>query len=246
MTDLALSTMWAQQERFRGNVRGFVAIARDAGFQGIEVSHATDEAGLRECLSCGVLPVVSLHAPTPYTTTSRGRGNSSLNLAALDEDERAAAVAATLRTIDFARDAGVRFMVVHLGAVAGHAWNALKRLRGLYTAGAVGGEEAARVRDEAIAARAEAAPAHLVAARRSLAEIVAVARRHGIAVGLETRLSYPEIPSPDEALDLLAEYAPGEAGYWHEIDQHEPEASLAAAVGLLRAWGIAGEHVHGG
>ena len=219
---LALSTMWAQQERFRGGFTHFAEIARDAGFGAIEVSHSTDEAGLRECLSSGVLPVVSLHAPTPYTTTSRGRGNSSLNLAGLDQQERREAVAATLRTLDFAADAGVRAIVVHLGTIDSPAvHDGLRRLRELFESGSIDGEDARRVRAAAAAARAEAAPAHLEAARRSLDKLVAYARPRGVAVGLETRLHYQEIPAPDEAVSLLSEHAPDEAGYWHDTGHAE-------------------------
>jgi sugar phosphate isomerase/epimerase len=136
---------------------------------------------------------------------------------------------------------------------------------------------------------------------------VRYARPRGVTLGLENRLHYHEIPSPEEAVDLLAEYAPDEAGYWHdtghaevwsrlgftphqrffallrsrligchlhdvrglvdhrapgngtldwamvragipataahtcEIDQREPEASLAVAIHALRRHGIVGE-----
>lgn len=226
MSLLALSTMWAQQERFRGNMVRFVEIARDAGFGAIEVSHSTDEAGLRECLACGVLPVVSLHAPTPYAVTRRGKANSSLNLAGLDEDERREAVAATMRTLDFAADAGIRSLVVHLGAIDRGPREQELRLRELYAQGKITGADAANVRAEGIAARASAAPSHVAAGRRSLAEIISYARPRGVAVGLETRLHYFEIPSAEEALDLLADYAPDEAGYWHDTGHAEVWARL--------------------
>jgi sugar phosphate isomerase/epimerase len=174
----------------------------------------------------------------------------------------------------------------------------------LFAASAIDGDEAARVRRDAIQQRTVAAPPHVDAARRSLAEIVAHARPRGVTVGVETRLGYHEIPSAEEAASLLQEYAPAEAGYWHdtghaeiwsrlrfvphqrwfellgdrligahlhdvrdlrdhrspgngtldwtmiraalppsaartcEIDQHEPESSLATAVHLLRSNGI--------
>ena len=218
--------MWAQQERFRGNVTRFFEVAQEAGFEAIEVSHSTDEAGLRECLSCAVLPVVSLHAPTPYMDLGGGRSNLWLNLAALEEEDRRAAVAATRRTIDFAADTGVRSLVVHLGAIDRGPREAERRLRELYVAGAIDSEEATRVRAAAVSARVADALPHLEAGRRSLAEIVEYARPRGIAVGLETRLHYFEIPSADEAVELLREYSPDEAGYWHDTGHAEVWARL--------------------
>jgi sugar phosphate isomerase/epimerase len=251
-----------------------------------------------------LLPVVSLHAPAPLVS-DRGKANSDLNLAGCDEEERAAAVAAVRRTIDFAADHGVSAIVVHLGSIDRGPRVQERRLRTLYAAGAIESDEATAVRDEAIAARRADVPPHLEAARRSLAEIVAVAAQRGVTVGVETRLNYCEIPSADEAVRLLRDYAPQEAGYWHdtghaeiwsrlgllphhrwfellgdrligahlhdvrdlrdhrspgngtldwsmirdalprtvartcEIDQHEPEASLAGAVRLLRSAGFA-------
>ena len=218
---LALSTMWAQQERFVGNFTRFVEIARDAGFGAIEVSHATAIEALRECLSCTVLPVVSLHAPAPWEMTRRGVDTTSLNLAAVDEEERRDAVAATRRTLDFAADAGVRRVVVHLGSINYGPREAERKLRELYGAGRIESDEATHVRAQAIAARAADAPPHLAAARRSLAELVAYASPRRIALGLESRVHYFEIPSPEETVDLLAEYTPEDAGYWHDTGHSE-------------------------
>jgi len=240
--------MWAQQERFRGNFTRFVEVARDAGFEAIEISHSTDEAGLRECLSCTVLPVVSLHAPTPYAVTARGAPNSALNLAGVDEDGRREAVQATKRTIDFAAEHGARWVVVHLGGIDRGPREQERRLRELYAAGTIDSDVAARVREEGVAARAAAAPPHLDAARRSLAELVGHARGRGVVVGLETRLHYWEIPSADEAASLLSDYAPSEAGYWHDTGH----AEVWARLGFLphRRWfellrdRLIGSHLH--
>src|SRR5690242_12640142 len=92
MTDVALSTMWAQQDRFAGNFTAFVKAARDAGYTGIEVSHSTRLDDLETLMPGDALPVVSLHAPTPRMQARNGRDNGALNLASLDEDERGQAV----------------------------------------------------------------------------------------------------------------------------------------------------------
>jgi len=245
---LALSTMWAQQARFLNDFHAFAETARAAGFDALEVSHSTSEAGLRECVSGGVLPVQSLHAPTPFLTTRRGIANSALNLAALDADERAEAVAATLQTVAFAADAGARFVVVHLGHMAGGPRTQERQLRTLFTGGQIDGDEAARLQAQAQAARAEAVPAHLDAARRSLAELVAVAGPRGVAIGLENRLHFHEMPAPEEMVTLLADYPSSEAGYWHDVGHAEVWSRLGFAphvrwFELLRSR-LIGCHLH--
>lgn len=222
MPPLALSTMWAQQDRFRGDFGAFVRVARDAGFAGIEVSHSTDEAGLRQCLASVDLPVLSLHAPTPRVTTARGESNTRLNLASLDEAQRTDAIATTRRTLEFAAEHGVRSVVVHLGSISAAApRDGEHRLRALFGAGQIDSKEADLARAETIAARAGAVPAHIEAAKRSLEELVSYAAPLAVAIGLENRLHYHEIPTADEALSLLAEYAPSDAGYWHDVGHAE-------------------------
>ncbi|HLZ68286.1 MAG TPA: hypothetical protein VKV26_00105, partial [Dehalococcoidia bacterium] len=95
---VALSTMWAQQDRFAAEMAPFAELAAASGYTHVEVSHATEERGLRQLMAQPTLPLSSLHAPTPRERTANGRWNTDLNLAAEDEGERAAAVAATLRT----------------------------------------------------------------------------------------------------------------------------------------------------
>ena len=91
MKPLALSTMFAQQDRFADGA-AFARFAAEAGYDGIEISHSTSEAKLRQILDANVLPVTSVHQPAPLRHAD-GRGNSHLNLASLDPVEREAAVA---------------------------------------------------------------------------------------------------------------------------------------------------------
>jgi len=95
-------------------MQDFARIAAKAGYAAIEPSHSTDAAGLDALINCGVLPISSLHAPTPRERLADGSWNTDLNLAALDAEERAAAVGATRRTIDYAQRCGARAVVLHL------------------------------------------------------------------------------------------------------------------------------------
>src|SRR5579883_778886 len=199
---VALSTMWAQQPRFEADLAAFATIARAAGFSHIEVSHSTDERGLRELMSQSVLPLSSLHAPAPRERTSGG-WNTDLNLAAEDEAERAAAVAATLRTIDLAAEAGAGSVVVHLGAIGARGLPADGAMRRLYAAEAIASPEAEMQRRAAAEQREAGQAAAMRAARRSLAELADHARRRGVRIGLENRMWYHEIPLPEELAALL-------------------------------------------
>ena len=127
----------------------------------------------------------------------------------------------TLRSVELAAEAGARFVVVHLGHVGGEELAGDRRLRVLYERGETAGDEWAHASNEAIEMRARARASVLGAG-------AALARRAGGGggggrsdAGLECRLSYHQIPLPEEAVDLLAGYPPEVAGYWHDVGHAE-------------------------
>lgn len=223
---ISLSTMWGQQNRFTGNWHAFAEIAQAAGYTHIEVSHSTDEAGLEALLHRQLLPISSLHAPTPLMHEASGRPNTHLNLAAADEAERHAAVAAHLRTIGVAADWGIHYVVVHLGWAGPGPIAAETALRRLYNQGHTSGAEVEALREAATAERRQSGRAAMDAARRSLDELAAHAGGRGVRLGLETRVGYHEMPSLDEAAELLADQDPATVGYWHDAGHAEVQHRL--------------------
>ncbi len=223
---LALSTMWAQQARFDNDPAAFVDAVRALGYDGIEVSHATPPAPFERIVGQRDVPVTSIHAPAPYARDGNGRGNSSLNLASLDAGERAHAVEFTTATIDHAAEAGVRFVVVHLGGAGSAILPPEREMRRRFDSGERTGETMDALRRQVWEQRAEMAPPYLEQARRTLAELAEHARERGVTLGIETRLHHHEIPLPQEAVDLLAEYPPDVAGYWHDVGHAEVQSRL--------------------
>jgi sugar phosphate isomerase/epimerase len=217
--------MWAQQDRFRDLLRFREAVAA-MGYDAIEVSHSTGEDGLKALLTPGVIPLTSLHAPTPHRKLPDGRPNGDANLASLDEDVRQLAIAETLRTIEYAADAGLRYVVVHLGGVGDRMTDAERGLRRLVEAGDGATYNAQNLHDELVAWRLERRPPHLEAAAKSLETLVRASAPHGVALGIESRLHYHEIPHPHEAAALLAPYDNTQAGYWHDVGHCEVQARL--------------------
>jgi sugar phosphate isomerase/epimerase len=220
--------MWAQQDRF-DDIEHFREVTAGFGYTAIEVSHSTDGPRLERLLRPGPIGLSSLHAPTPRRKLRDGRWNGDANLADPDEEARAVAVAETKRTIDFAGRAGLKFVVVHLGGVGAAMTEFERQLRRLYDAGVRDGEEVEELRDKARRHRAEGAAVHLEAARRSLGELTEYAARYGAAMGLENRYHYHEIPSPEDASELLADYANEVAGYWHDVGH----AEVQHRIGLI-------------
>lgn len=223
---LALSTMWAQQDEFVADMHRFVARVRDLGYDAIEVSHVTPPGPFERLLTYPGVRITSIHAPAPLVRDGRDRANSSLNLAALDDDERRAAVEYSRGTVQRAQDAGGRYVVLHLGALGNEMFHAERELRRLYDAGTRDGARVEDLRATCHTMRAEGIAPWLERARETLRELVAYAEPRGIALGLENRLHYHEIPQPEEAAVLLEGYAPAIAGYWHDVGHAEVQARL--------------------
>jgi sugar phosphate isomerase/epimerase len=155
-----------------------------------------------------------------------GRGNSDLNLASPDEDTRVLAVEHHLRTITFAAEAGLGYVVVHLGGVGDVTTEWERELKSLWTAGTRSGERIEELRDLCRRHRDGGRDLHLEAAHRSLRQLTSLASVHGIAIGLENRLQYHEFPHPEDAEVLLSGYTNDVAGYWHDVGHAEVQHRL--------------------
>ena len=236
--------MWAMQPRFERDLPAFMERAAELGYDAIEINHSMDAAQSGAILGSRRLPVTAVHAPAPLERDPVSGWNRNLNLASTDAGEREAAVRFTRRSVDLAAAAGAGAVVVHLGAAGGRGLPADRRLRDAHTRGEMTPEAREATVAEAHRERAERSPAHLEQARRSLAELVEHAEPRGVALGLECRLWFHEIPLPEEAADLLAPYPPEVAGYWHDVGHAEVLHRLGL-VALPRWFDLLGDRVLG-
>ena len=244
---IALSTMYAQQKRFDSG-EAFARYAAEAGYDGIEVSHSTPPEKLREIIDSDILPVTSIHQPAPHVEVDGGKSNSDLNLASTKRSEHTRALRHALRSVEWAAEAGASALVVHLGHVEGSFSGTTAELYRLFRQHGIRDSRAAEARAEMEERRAEAAPAHLEAARAALEQLVEAARPHGIVIGIENRLEYHHIPLPDESRALMEGFTTDEAGHWHDTGH----AEVLDRLGYLphEAWfdelgdRLVGAHVH--
>lgn len=249
MKPLALSTMYAQQERFEHG-GDFARFAAEAGYDAIEISHSTRQEKLEQIIGAEGLAITSWHQPAPWVRRDNGRGNSSANLAAVDEDERRAAVDFALQSIEWAARTGATRLVVHLGQVSEvhEQFEEELAMRRLFDSGQADDPRFAELREQAIARRRRESGPYLEAARRSLHELVRAAEPHGVAIGLENRYHYHEIPHPEEYEWLLEGLDLTQAGYWHDTGH----AEVLHRLGFIdkRAWldrlndRLIGAHLH--
>ncbi|HEX6031946.1 MAG TPA: TIM barrel protein [Tepidiformaceae bacterium] len=232
---LALSTMYAQQSRFDDGA-DFVRFAAEAGYDAIEISHSTRPDKLQRIIDHPLIPIPSVHQPAPWAAHHDGRGNSHLNLASIDDDERNVAIQHATESIRWAARIGVDRLVVHLGQVGDGYEMFLEefQMRRLYDSGQAEDARFPELREAAIRKRDDLREPYVAAARETLLELVRAAEPHGIAIGLENRYHFHEIPHVDEYEELLDGLVPEQAGYWHDTGH----AEVLHRLGFVdkRAW----------
>src|SRR2546426_11387289 len=171
----ALSTMWSQGRFPRDGDKGddmaaFAETAARLGFPHIEINYVIPPDGVETLLASNHVAVSSVHSPCPRIKTPGGRTSDALNLASLDEEERALAVERARVSVDIAVRAHAPSIVVHLGGVGSSIFEEERELRRLYDAGPSGkddGEKIEALRQRAHERRSEGAPTYLPQARRS-------------------------------------------------------------------------------
>ena len=249
MKPLALSTMFAQQERFADGA-DFARFAAAAGYDAIEISHSTPFEKIERILESAALPVTSVHQPAPWVRHSNGRGNSYCNLGALDRDEREAAIDYATKSIELCGRIGARRLIVHLGHVGDvvEQFEDELEMRRMFDSGRAGDERFLELREAVIRRRKEEAEPYLEAARRSLVELVRAAEPHKITIGVENRYHYHEIPHPAEYEQVFEGLAPEQAGYWHDAGHAEVlhRLGLIDRHSWLDGWSgrLVGAHLH--
>lgn len=204
--------MWGQKRA--EHIRDFFRLGEEAGFSAFELGHHV-RANMLDGAQPGKWSVPSIHAPCPNPSSLRNLTEEGLLPSAIDEEKRKMAVAYIRRTIDLASEWGAKVVVVHLGRVDLEPLIE-GTLREMHRQGQKESPEYKAQWQRLVDLRAKQWEANFAAAARSLAEIAEYASPRGIAIGLENRFYYQEIPSFEEMGLLLGEYPISLVGYWHD------------------------------
>ncbi len=226
---LALSTAW--NAGISADASAMLDGIRALGFQRIELSGVTARLaiGIAEAAAQRGMTIQSLHNPCPWPVDGAGQrldGITVDTLAAPDAAERALAVARARATIDFARELGARGVVIHLGELAPPVRQ--RELFDLLWAGRL--DEFTARRDWAVAEREARKGPYLRAALDSIRQLGDHAAGAGVALGVETRDGYNEIPSLDEFEEVFAATDGAPVYYWHDVGHAEKQRHLGLAT----------------
>lgn len=229
---LSLSTMWRAAQSDSG--RELLDSMAGSGLNRWELEYRLTTSVLEDLrgeIQAGRLGLSSLHHPCPHPdwlprTSASG---DALPLSSLEEDQRGQAVALGLRSLRLAAELGVGTVVFHLGRVEMDFQR--REYHRLLDEGIIQEVRGRQRVDRDRLIRAERAPPHLAAVRRSLDELVPQAERLGVRLGLENRYYPNQIPSLEEMEELLGDYPVPAVGYWHDVGH----AEVHAAWGLVKS-----------
>jgi sugar phosphate isomerase/epimerase len=242
---LSLSTSWNSHRHAAGG--DIIKEIAAAGFDTVELNFALTENVVEEILSLkerGSVKVSSLHniCPLPPEVAPERASPDYYSLSSSDEAERKAAIKAAKNTLIYAKRFDAGAVVLHAGKVP-----IKDRTRDL----AAMREDRKRFepfREEMVRQRREQSKTAFDNVVRSLEELVSFAKGLGVAMGVENRYYYSEIPVMDELEELFRLFKPGELYYWHDVGHAEvfDRLGLTSHAELLKRFSdrLIGMHLH--
>lgn len=196
--EIALSSMWSADQPMPFN--NTFTEARKLGFTSFELTSKVTPS-LHEQWNHNEFYISTIHDPCPSGLSYSELKEKDIALSSTNEHNRRAAIDTLKRSIDLAQHLGSRSVVIHCGTVLCDQSRDTK-LRRLYREGLQNTPEYSELSEEFISERSAHCQPHIQAVTKSLQEIIPFADGSGVALALENRNRYHDIPLPDE-LDLF-------------------------------------------
>ena len=197
--DVAFSTMWAvdQDMPFADTFQA----GRDIGFARFELNHKVTPARY-QAYDHNQFYISTVHEPCPEDAGYDVLKSDDIAISSLDENKRTRSVDMVKRSIELAAQLGSRSVVIHPGAIVCDKARDY-RLRILFKKGLKGSHTYQELLSETIADRQNYIQPHLAQVVKSMQELISFTRGSEVALGMENRYRYYDIPLPDEMAMLL-------------------------------------------
>ncbi len=245
---LSLSTCWNSHRHQKGE--HIAHEARDLGFQWIELSHGLKVShlpGLLEAVNHGIIRVSSVHNFCPSPVEVMMDAPDAFEFTSHRDTDRLRALDLTERTLETAARFGAQRLVVHLGSAPLNKYT--DRLEAITNEGGIYSREYTKAKLGFVARREKVSQFYLGRARSAIDELLPLCEKYRIALCVETRSHFEQVPSEPEMLQLMGAYRDHPwLGFWHDFGHVQRKANLglldhAELLGSI-APRLLGCHVH--
>jgi sugar phosphate isomerase/epimerase len=213
---IGLSTVWTSRDA--QSAEELLGPILDLGFEGVELEYRITRQIYQEILPRirgHEIQVLSIHNyfPLPDFLPPEQASGDCFSLSSLDKEERDKGVSYTSRTLEIAHDLETRGVVLHVGRVE----TPLPKngLQLLYRQDRWK-DEGAKLLQKEMEERGRHRDPHLDALLFSLEKLVKRSEQLGVAMGIENRSYFQEMPSTEEIKIILDKFRGGPIGYWHD------------------------------
>ncbi|OGW83428.1 MAG: hypothetical protein A2987_03150 [Omnitrophica bacterium RIFCSPLOWO2_01_FULL_45_10] len=214
----SLSTSWNSYKYAKGS--DIIKEIKSIGFDTVELNFSLTENIVKDIVSLvdsKEIKVSSLHniCPLPKEVEPAHASPDYYSLASDDIGERGRAVDVTKNTISYAKRLGARAVVLHIGRI--EIKDRIGELASL-----IGEKDAFdKFREKMVKEREDRKGRSIDNVIKSLEELVPFAKDSRIALGIENRYYYREIPLPEELEILFKRFPDGSLYYWHDTGHAE-------------------------
>jgi sugar phosphate isomerase/epimerase len=247
---LGLSTVYYSRDVKDGD--RLLELILELGFDGLELEYRLAPetlAAMLPAIKQRDVRVFSVHnfMSDPGRESPGGKGGHDLYLmSSLDPEERARAVERTLVTMDVAREAGAKVVILHLGRV--EFPGRLARYKRLLAAGERDTPEASRLLGDFLVTRQNSREPYFQAVLSCLDRLNREAQNRGLLLGIENRYHVREIPDHLEMGMILSAFEGGSIRYWHDVGHalHLEYLGVGSQEDWLGSYAgnLAGIHLH--
>lgn len=223
---LSLSTCWNSHRHQEGEHIAHEASA--LGFEWIELSHGLKVShlpGILKAVEEGVIRVSSVHNFCPSPVEVMLDAPDAFEFTSHRDTDRIRALELTERTLETAARFGAPRLVVHLGSAPMKKFT--DRLETLTHQGRIYSREYTKTKLEFVAQRKKISRFYLDRARAAIDELLPLCERYRIALCIETRSHYEQVPDDAEMLELMQTYRDHPwLGFWHDFGHVQRKANL--------------------
>ena len=223
---LSLSTCWNSHRFIDG--RDLAREARSMGFEFIEISHGTNVSlvhGLMHAYDAGEMRVSSVHNFCPSPVEIAMDAPDAYEFSSHREFDRERAVKLTRQSIQTAVRFGANRVVMHMGSVPMNPITS--KLEALAAGGQAYSRKFTDLKLRLVEKREKASTFYLDRARAALHELLPVAQEHRVALAIETRSHFEQVPNEKEMLQLLSDFGDTPwIGAWHDFGHVQRQANL--------------------